>query len=253
MGGPSPRDREFGVPCGGPIDPDSAWLARAMLGLSEAAELLEIWVGSTTLEFKQPMTVAMVGAVAAVTGDLQLLETNCTLTEVTKVEISFPTHGAAVYVAWTKSGSATKIGHPATIQLSPTLRILPSPDGLSQCSLCNQVWTVSPVSNRKGIRLFGDTLAGMEQSRSEPAVHGLIQLPPNGEPIIIGPDGPTIGGYGKLGVVCEADLGVLGQIRPGESLRFQSITYQDALRLKVEREGIRARVQRTLAPTPNPI
>ena len=50
---------------------------------------------------------------------------------------------------------------------------------------------------------------------SEPAIPGAIQIPPSGGPIVLGPDGPTIGGYPKVAVVIDADLDRLGRAGPG--------------------------------------
>lgn len=65
---------------------------------------------------------------------------------------------------------------------------------------------------------------------------GTIQLPPSGLPILLGPDGPTLGGYPSLGVVCAADLPRMGQLRPGKSVRFEPISMEEALRLKREQD-----------------
>jgi allophanate hydrolase subunit 2 len=55
---------------------------------------------------------------------------------------------------------------------------------------------------------------------SEPVLPGSIQVPPGGQPIVTQVDGPTLGGYPKLGVVDPQDLGRLAQCRPGQSIRF---------------------------------
>jgi biotin-dependent carboxylase-like uncharacterized protein len=63
---------------------------------------------------------------------------------------------------------------------------------------------------------------------SAPACIGTIQLPPGGEPIVLMPDGPTVGGYPRIGVVATADLGRLAQRRPGEAVRFEPIGLTEA-------------------------
>ena len=56
---------------------------------------------------------------------------------------------------------------------------------------------------------------------SEPIIPGTIQVPESGQPIITMRDGPTVGGYAKLGVVDERDISWLAQVRPGRDVRFQ--------------------------------
>ena len=84
-------------------------------------------------------------------------------------------------------------------------------------------------SDRVGIRLDGIQLDPGPEQLSEPACPGAIQVTNDGSVIVLGPDGPTIGGYRKIGVVCSADLDALGQLRPGGSVRFASITREEAV------------------------
>jgi biotin-dependent carboxylase-like uncharacterized protein len=84
-------------------------------------------------------------------------------------------------------------------------------------------WTVSPTSNRIGIRLEGPV---MERSRdgelpSEPCVFGSIQVTSAGLPVVLGPDHPVTGGYPVIAVVADRHLDRLAQLRPGETLRFR--------------------------------
>jgi len=87
-----------------------------------------------------------------------------------------------------------------------------------------QLWTVSPQSDRVGYRLSGEALAHETRELiSEPVIPGTIQVPENGQPIITMRDGPTVGGYAKLGVVDERDISWLAQVRPGRGVRFQLV------------------------------
>jgi len=87
-----------------------------------------------------------------------------------------------------------------------------------------QEWTVSSQSDRVGYRLTGKPLkapgAGMI---SEPMLPGSVQIPTNGQPIVTMCDGPTVGGYPKLGLVDPAGLSWLAQCRPGLKVRFQFV------------------------------
>jgi biotin-dependent carboxylase-like uncharacterized protein len=88
-----------------------------------------------------------------------------------------------------------------------------------------QEWTVSPQSDRVGYRLTGTPLKPPDaQIASEPVMVGSIQVPTNGQPIVTMRDGPTVGGYPKLGLVEAADLSWLAQCRPGLKVRFQPVS-----------------------------
>lgn len=82
-------------------------------------------------------------------------------------------------------------------------------------------WTISARSDRTGYRLEGTPLARIAESiPSEPVLPGSIQIPPDGSPIITMRDGPTVGGYPKLGLVNPLHLSWLAQCRPGQQVRF---------------------------------
>lgn len=83
-------------------------------------------------------------------------------------------------------------------------------------------WRVSTHGNRQGLRLEGDPLPGEAASGvSAPVAPGTIQLPADGQPIVLLADAQTVGGYARLGHVIAADLPRLAQCVPGQRLRFQ--------------------------------
>lgn len=88
--------------------------------------------------------------------------------------------------------------------------------------LTGAAYTVSPASNRVGLRLSGPPLSHADTSelRSEGLALGAVQVPPNGQPIVMLADHPTTGGYPVIAVVAEADLPACAQLRPGAKLRF---------------------------------
>jgi biotin-dependent carboxylase-like uncharacterized protein len=83
-------------------------------------------------------------------------------------------------------------------------------------------YTVAPASDRMGYRLQGPAVRPRERAvlPSEPACPGAVQIPDDGQPIVLMPDGPTVGGYPKLAVVVGADLGRLAQCPPGRNVWF---------------------------------
>ena len=85
-------------------------------------------------------------------------------------------------------------------------------------------WTMSPTSNRIGVRLDGTGLrraAGRgAELATEPVVTGAVQVPPSGQPLIFLNDHPTTGGYPVIAVVLPDALPLLAQARPGCAVRL---------------------------------
>ena len=91
-----------------------------------------------------------------------------------------------------------------------------------QAQLLSAEWTVSPQSDRMGYRLEGPALKdGYEEILSGPVTVGTIQLPPSGQPIVLMRDGPTVGGYPRIGVIDDASVSIFSQCAPGQAIRFQ--------------------------------
>ncbi len=100
-------------------------------------------------------------------------------------------------------------------------------------------WTVGPASNRIGVRLS----AGPPPARpldlrvpSTAMVTGAVQLPPDGNPIILLPDHATVGGYPVVACVIGTDLPVVGQLQPGDTLEFVKVDLPFARRAWARRE-----------------
>jgi biotin-dependent carboxylase-like uncharacterized protein len=118
---------------------------------------------------------------------------------------------------------------------SPVLRIVPGAhyelfSQLQHAALEDQRFQVSDQSNRVGVRLIEGNISGELPSSvsSEGTLSGYIQVPPSGEPIILGVDGPTTGGYPVIACVIEADLHVLAQCEIREQIRFRWVSLEDA-------------------------
>ncbi|HEX5467319.1 MAG TPA: biotin-dependent carboxyltransferase family protein [Candidatus Limnocylindrales bacterium] len=114
------------------------------------------------------------------------------------------------------------------------LRLLPGPSTLSAAcpgayeALVATAWRVSGSADRMGLRLAGPPLAvdaaaaGMLVSRG--VLPGTVQILPDGSPLVLLADAQTVGGYPVAGIVPAADLPLLGQLRPGDPLRFRAAT-----------------------------
>ena len=106
------------------------------------------------------------------------------------------------------------------------LRVLPGPRDdwfIDPDALVHNVWVASDRSDRVGMRLTGTPMRYRDPDRqlpSEGATRGAIQVPPNGLPVILGPDHPVTGGYPVAGVVIDADIDKAAQIRPGQTVRL---------------------------------
>jgi biotin-dependent carboxylase-like uncharacterized protein len=107
----------------------------------------------------------------------------------------------------------------AVVRVLPGPRLDRLPGGLG--ALGRTPWAVAPASDRTGIRLVGEPLpvdaAGLPSEGMPP---GAVQVPPDGLPIVLGPDAGTTGGYPVVAVVVDADRDRLAQLRPGEALGF---------------------------------
>ncbi|MRX27557.1 biotin-dependent carboxyltransferase family protein [Kangiella sp. HZ709] len=100
--------------------------------------------------------------------------------------------------------------------------------------LFESTFKVDANSNRMGLRLNGEHLELKEQHEmvSSPIVHGTIQLPKSGQPIIALNEGQTIGGYPRVAQVISADLHLLGQAAPNSKISFYPITIDKAATLQ---------------------
>jgi biotin-dependent carboxylase-like uncharacterized protein len=92
---------------------------------------------------------------------------------------------------------------------------------LADGSVPPPLFTIRAESNRMGLRLQGDPLPWPQRELvSEPVCPGSVQVTPDGQCIILGVDGQTIGGYPKIAQVISSDLDRIGQMRPGEEVYF---------------------------------
>jgi antagonist of KipI len=114
------------------------------------------------------------------------------------------------------------------------LRVLPGThiEQFDKARWIGQEYTVAPDSNRMGLRLQGEPLTRPEgELVSAPVTPGTVQVTNDGQTIVLGVDAQTIGGYPRLAHVIAADVDKLAQLRPGERIRFEFITVEQAATL----------------------
>jgi len=129
---------------------------------------------------------------------------------------------------------------------APILRVLPGPhvDLLASDVLeafVSHAWTISASANRQGYRLTGPSIATKALSLPSLGVlPGVIQVPPDGMPILLLADAQTTGGYPIIGAVIEPDLPPAAQLLPGDALRFRRVTLADAMAARTAHESLLA-------------
>jgi len=123
------------------------------------------------------------------------------------------------------------------------LRVVRGPDWMrftaeAQTSLVGVLFTVTLESDRMGARLDGPGLPRRDPSDllSEAVTPGTIQVPPNGQPILLLGDCQTMGGYPKIAHVITIDLPIAAQLWPGDIVRFHEVSLAEAQELLRERE-----------------
>ena len=98
----------------------------------------------------------------------------------------------------------------------------------AKSKLTENEYVISEMSDRMGFRLKGENIAPEESADiiSEPVALGSIQVPNDGNPIILLNDKQTVGGYTKIATVTQLGLNLLVQFQPGESIRFKWISVE---------------------------
>ncbi len=237
QGLPRPGRLKFGVPVGGAADLESFVLGQQILGNPTEVRAIELAMGGLVLRSESPILVAITGSVGAtrVDGTSPVGTSPHWLQPGQSLEVSPSGQGVYAYLS-VRGGwegdlvEGLRVGHrisgePISLvvrergeQLLPFWPGPQAPPGDIE-KLSSETFIVTPSIDRRGIRLTGCSLTGGE-IRSEPTTPGAIQIPPSGDPIVIGVDGPTLGGYRKVAVLTRGSLDDLYQRMPGTKVRF---------------------------------
>ena len=263
-----------GVSRAGAADPLALRLGNLLLGNPANSPALETTLLGGTYLFPEGATIALTGATPSALAPCEVHRiapgqtiqlgplTNgarCYLCvqggiDVPKIANSASTHllsglggGPLTKGAVLNIGPSTN--KPQNIQIPPvlktytkTLRVTrgPQADQFESKLFYQTEYQVTQDTNRMGIRLAGPPVPTTHDSqmRTEGVPLGAIQIPANGQPIILFVDQQTTGGYPKIANVITADLPSLGQLRPGDTIHFEQVSPVEARRLLREQEAL---------------
>jgi biotin-dependent carboxylase-like uncharacterized protein len=137
---------------------------------------------------------------------------------------SAPSHGPALHL----QGRVGALGR-IRVVLGPQAEWF-TPTAIE--TFLGQDWQVTPALDRMGMRLSGPILQHNAQRGadiiSDGVVPGAIQVPGEGQPIILLSDAQTIGGYPKIATIISADLSCVARLLPGDKLRFKAVSVPEA-------------------------
>ncbi len=244
----------LGVPRAGALDRPAADLANRLVGNEPGAALLEVTLGGFVARVDTGTWLAVTGAgrpharaewvpaggmlevaapatgvrsYVAVGGGIAVDPVLGSRSTDTLAWVGPPrVVDGAVLPVGPMSGEPQPLDAPRSPRPGP-LRVYPGPHAgfladTAVEALCAATYAVRPESNRVGLRLDGAALArrGEDELPSEGMVLGAVQVPPDGQPVVLLADHPPTGGYPVVGVVHPDDLWQCAQLRPGERVRF---------------------------------
>ncbi len=230
---------------GGAADLESLALANRLVGNPEELAGIET-SGGLTLTVQRPTMVAVAGAVAelsVVNGPALGWGSPVVLPVGAQLRVGRLTDGARLYLA--VRGGVTQTLDGLSIGADPSTAAATEPAPRQQSATRLRVWTGPRLdwfdsaawtilttatfevtgTSRVGVRLSGAALSvtGDRQLPSEGLVEGAIQVPPDGQPIIMLADHPTTGGYPVIAVIDPADIHHAAQADAGIFLRFTPV------------------------------
>ena len=123
-----------------------------------------------------------------------------------------------------------------------------TPQGIE--TFLGRIYTITSQSDRQGYRMEGPPIAHVSGADiiSDAILPGAIQVPGNGQPIIMMLDAQTTGGYTKIACVVSADMDILAQMLPGRKVRFKKVSIMEAHRLVQDYADKVSRIKEALVP-----
>jgi len=262
----------FGVSASGAADPLALRAGNLLVGNAENAAALEMTLAGGVFEFESHSVIALTGsdfdaglplwtALEIKAGDTVSCGATrsgarCCLCVRGGIDAPRVMGSASVHVMTgvggrpLKKGDVLQIGDGAVrrlrkgrgappLAMSGPLRATPGPQAdWFGGELYAAAYTVKEESNRMGLRLQGPAIpspAGHMLTEGVPL--GAVQVPPDGQPIILFVEHQTTGGYPKPANVISADFWRLGQLRPRDEVRFELVTIEAALELLQQQES----------------
>lgn len=249
----------LGVARSGAFDRAALRLANRLVGNPDSHAAIEVTLGGLHVRLTRPMTIALTGAVCpgapdwgvpvtlpagavvrlgppeaglrsylAVRGGIRVEPTLESCSADTLSGLGPPPLRPGDRLEVGQSVESELVGASAAMPARSAtlpLRFGPRDDWFTpaaRAALLSAEWRVRPDSDRVGVRLDGPALDRLVAGElaSEPTLPGALQVPPDGRPILFGPDAPVTGGYPVIAVV--TDLDPAAQLRPGDPVRFRS-------------------------------
>jgi biotin-dependent carboxylase-like uncharacterized protein len=267
-----PHCRALGVPVGGAADRTALALGNALVGNPPDTAALEICLSGPRLRATSDVACVIYGAPFELDGLRADIATGKTFTLAAgdELQVGGARQGMRAYLCVRggfevpvilDSRSALDVLHRGDLLVTQTatiqarfvrnivpffadeyrLRVIPGLQAswFSEEEFYSQQFTALPASNRMGLRLQGGPLTMPDRELvSEPVAPGAVQVTNDGQCIVLGIDGQTIGGYPKITQVIQADLDRLGQLRPGDRVRFERVTQAEAVNLFREQQAL---------------
>jgi KipI family sensor histidine kinase inhibitor len=276
-----PGHEAMGVSPGGAVDRWALQVANAMVGNPVNAAALECCVSGPVLKFHHATTVALMGASGksrrvaagevvdfsklehgvraylAFAGGLQVLQVMGSASTDLRAgfggfmgralkkgdrlecnEVSRSPHPGNWSVGRQESRAFVILRYIAGVQTSWF-----SSEALRRFR--TEIFQVSPLADRMGTRLSGPMLERVDSREmvSQPVAWGSVQVPPDGQPIVLMAERQTMGGYPQIGHVISADLPKLARAWPGTKVKFEQVSWEEAVSLRQQSERDFVRLQ----------
>jgi antagonist of KipI len=260
----------FGISASGAADPIALRAGNLLVGNAENAPSLEMTLAGGTFEFEYDAVIALTGSDFG--ADLPLWTAveihagqtihcggtrsgaRCYLAVRGGIAVPYVMGSASTHVMTgvggrpLRKGDLLPIGDAAVrrprtriiaaLQSDGPLRVTcgPQADRFAN-ELYGAVYAIAEESNRMGLRLRGPAMPSPPgQMLTEGTPLGAVQVPPDGQPIILFVEHQTTGGYPKPANVISADFWRLGQLRPRDEVAFELVDIERALKLLQEQE-----------------